>query len=88
MALLLFIPTSQVGVAFSAAYAKISHYHGQASTVVLHVAIFASTDARYALAQPVDMRVHEMPLPADAPLLPAAYEFLKTLPEYADATDC
>jgi hypothetical protein len=88
MALLLFIPTSQVGVAFSAAYAKISHYHGQGKTVALHVAIFASTDARYASANPVDLRMHEMTLPADAPLLPAAYEYLKTLPEYADATDC
>ena len=88
MALLLSIPTSQVGAPFADAYAKISHYHGWTNTVVVHVAIYASADARHIPAQPVDTRVHEMFLPSDAALLPAAYAFLKTLPEYADATDC
>lgn len=88
MAMLLSIPTSQVGAPFPAAYAKVSHYHGWTNTVVLHVAIYASADARHLPAQPVDTRSHEMPVPADAPLLPAAYAHLKTLPEYAGATDC
>lgn len=88
MALLLSIPTSQVGAPFPAAYAKISHYHGWTNVVSIHVAIYASADARHIPAQPVDARVHEMPVPHDAPLLPAAYDHLKTLPEYAGATDC
>lgn len=88
MALKLSIPTSQVGASFPEAYAKISHYHGWTHSVVIHVAIYASADARHIPAQPVDTRAHEMPLPTDAPLLVAAYDFLKTLPEYASATDC
>lgn len=88
MALLLSIPTSQVGAPFPAAYAKISHYHGWTNVVVIHVAIYASVDARHIPAQPVDTRAHEMPVPTDEALLPAAYTFLKTLPEYAGATDC
>ena len=88
MALKLSIPTSQVGAPFAEAYARISHYHGWTNTVVVHVAIYASSDARHISAQPVDTRTHEMPVPSDAALLPAAYEHLKTLPEYADATDC
>lgn len=88
MALLLSIPTSQVGAPFSDAYAKISHYHGWTNVVVVHVAIYASADARHIPAQPVDTRTHEMPVPNDEALLPAAYAFLKTLPEYADAVDC
>jgi hypothetical protein len=88
MALKLSIPTSQVGAPFGEAYAKISHYHGWTHAVVIHVAIYASADARHIPAQPVDTRVHEMPVPTDAALLPAAYEHLKTLPEYAGATDC
>lgn len=88
MALKLSIPASQVGAPFTDAYAKISHYHGWTNTVVVHVAIYASADARAITAQPVDTRVHEMPLPTDAALLLAAYEHLKTLPEYAGAADC
>lgn len=88
MALLLSIPTSQVGAPFSAAYAKISHYHGSTNVVVVHVAIYASADARHIPAQPVDTRSHEMPVPTDAALLPSVYEYLKAMPEYAGATDC
>lgn len=88
MALKLSIQTSQVGAPFAEAYAKISHYHGWTHMMVVHVAIYASADARHIPAQPVDTRVHEMPVPHDAALLPAAYEFLKALPEYAGATDC
>jgi hypothetical protein len=88
MALKLSIPTSQVGAPFSEAYAKISHYHGWTHMLVVHVAIYASADARHIPAQPVDTRMHEMPVPSEMALLPAAYEFLKTLPEYLGATDC
>lgn len=88
MALKLSIPTSNVGAPFAEAYARIATFHGWTHKVVLHVSIFASADARHSNAQPVDARAHEMPVPADAPLLPAAYVFLKTLPEYAGAEDC
>ncbi len=88
MALKLSIQTSQVGAPFAEAYAKISHYHGWTHMMVVHVPIYASADARHIPAQPVDTRVHEMPVPSDAALLPAAYDFLKSLPEYAGATDC
>jgi hypothetical protein len=88
MALLLSIPTSQVGAPFAEAYAKLSHYHGYTNVVLVHVAIYASADARHILAQPVDVRSHEMLVPTEAALLPSVYEYLKTLPEYAGAVDC
>lgn len=88
MALKLFIPDSQVGAPFADAYAKISHYHGWTHVLVAHIAIYANMDARFNNAQPVDTRTYEMPVPADGPLLPAIYAYLKGLPEYAGAVDC
>ena len=88
MALQLSLATSPMGVGFSAAYARIARVSGDKTRANVMVEIHANEAARQANAQPIETRMHSLPMPADAPLYPATYGALKLLPEYAGAVDC
>lgn len=88
MALMLSLSTSPLGVGFPAAYARVARVHGDKDGIRALVEIHANAGARVAGAQPVETRVHDLPLQDDAPLYPAVYDALKALPDYAGAVDC
>ena len=88
MALQLSLATSPMGVGFSAAYARIARVSGDKTRANTMVEIYANEAARQANAQPIETRMHSLPMPSDAPLYPAMYGALKLLPEYAGAVDC
>lgn len=88
MALMLNLPTSPLGVGFPAAYARIASVAGDKIGITAVVEVHANEAARHGGARPIDMRLHSLPLPSDAPLYPAVYGALKALPEYAGAVDC
>jgi hypothetical protein len=88
MALLLNMTTSPLGVGFPTAYARIARVSGDKNTSMVQVEIHASEAARFADARPIELRVHRLSMPHDAPLYPTLYNALKALPEYAGAVDC
>lgn len=88
MALLLSLADSPLGVGFPAAYARVTRVMADKVVARVMVDVHASAEARHAGAQPVETRMHELPLPSDAPLYPAVYDAIKTMPEYAGAVDC
>ena len=88
MALQLSMPTSPLGVAFPAAYARVSSLSGNKDEVRVIIEVYANETARQAGARSIETRLHTLAMPSDAPLYPAVYDALKQLPEYADAVDC
>jgi len=99
MALRLSIENTSVGVAFSAAYARVEgidiHYTSsedlESHTLVLAayvlVSFYATEEARFNNAQPVHRQSFRMSVPS-GDLMPGVYNQLKTLPEFAEAEDC
>jgi hypothetical protein len=88
MALMLNLPTSPLGIGFPNAYARVARVSGDKNAIRVMVEIHATEAARHAGAQPIETRLHTLPLPSDAPLYPAIYAALKAMPEYAGAVDC
>lgn len=88
MALMLALPTSSFGIGFPAAYARVTRVIANKWHVQVMVDVHATVDARHTNAQPVETRLHDLPLPSDAPLYPAVYDALKAMPEYEGAEDC
>jgi len=99
MALRLSIENTAVGVAFSAAYARVEgadiHYmpseDHESHTLVLvahvQVSFYATEEARFSNARPVHQQNFRMSVPS-GDLMPGIYNYLKTLPEFAEAEDC
>lgn len=99
MALRLSIENTAVGVAFSTAYARVegvnAHYMPsedlESSTFVLsahvRVSFYATEEARFNNAHPVHQQNFRMDVPS-GDLMPGIYNYLKTLPEFAEAEDC
>lgn len=87
MALKLSIPTSNVGVPFFEAYARITNFTGNKGQIQYQVAVNASQEAREANAQVVDQHVFFCETPA-GPLLDALYADLKQRPGFEGAEDC
>jgi hypothetical protein len=88
MALQLSLAMSSVGIAFPAAYARVTTVSGDKNQANVMVEIHATEAARQAGARPVETRFHTFPMPATSPLYPAIYGALKLLPEYSGAVDC
>lgn len=92
MALQLNIDNSDVGVGFSAAYAKISHVrvdnHGGDNIIVdVLVDVYASETSRESNSQVVANWHFRIPMPT-GDFLPAIYATLKEMPEFTGAIDC
>lgn len=88
MALKLNLAQTPIGIALPEAYARISNYDGSKSELLVRVAVYATADARGADARPIESRQHSLdPATLSGPLMPALYDALKTLPEYAGAMD-
>jgi len=92
MALQLNIDNSDIGVGFSAAYAKVSHVRvhnrdGDDIRVDIIVDVYASETARENNSQVVANWQFTIPMPT-GDFLPAIYNALKEMPEFAGATDC
>lgn len=87
MALKLSIPTSNVGVPFSEAYARITNIIGNKDQLQYQVSVSANAEARSVNAQEVAQHAFYCAMP-DGPLLPALYENLKQQVGFENAEDC
>lgn len=87
MALKISIATSNVGVPFAEAYARITNIYGNKDQVQYQVSVSASADARALNAQEVAQHAFYCATP-DGPLMPALYADLKAKPGFEDAEDC
>lgn len=87
MALKLSITTSNVGVPFAQAYARITNIHGNKDQVQYQVSVSANADARQANAQEVAQHAFYCPTPTDN-LMPSLYADLKTQVGFEAAVDC
>jgi hypothetical protein len=87
MALKISIATSNVGVPFAEAYARITNIFGNKDQVQYQVSVSANADARATNAQEVARHVFYCAMP-DGPLLFALYADLKQQPGFEGAEDC
>lgn len=87
MAIKISIPTSNVGVSFTEAYARITNIFGNKDQVQYQVSVFANADARAANAQEVANHAFYCAMP-DGPLFPALYADLKNQVGFENAEDC
>jgi len=87
VALKLSITTSNVGVPFAQAYARITNIHGNKDQVQYQVSVSANADARQANAQEVAQHAFYCPTPADN-LMASLYAELKTQVGFEAAVDC
>ena len=89
MALLINVQQSNVGVPFEQAYARITGYQGDKDSIVYHVFVSATQEARYTNARDVISYSYRTAAPAEGQLLiPYLYEDLKTRPEFVGSVDC
>lgn len=77
---------TDIGISVAAAYVKIGTYTGDKNHVTFDVQIYSSVDLRNAEKSPMGTRSYKIEAPAAA-ILPALYNHLKTLPEFAGALD-
>lgn len=71
-------------------FIQVKHPNSEKPTWVMQFSalIFTSRESKYALMEPVDSKIHQIPydMKADGPIS-AAYNYLKSLPEFGDAQD-
>ena len=87
MALKLSISTSNIGVPFDEAYARITNIIGNKNSLQYQVSVSANAEARQANAQEVAQHAFYCPTPTDN-LMASLYANLKTQAGFEDAQDC
>jgi len=87
MALKLSITTSNVGVSFAEAYARITNIYANKDQVQYQVSVSANADARQANAQEVAQHAFYCPTPTGN-LMASLYADLKTQAGFENAIDC
>lgn len=87
MALKISISTSNVGVPFTEAYARITNIHANKDQCQYQVSVSASADARQANAQEVAAHAFYCPTPTDN-LMKSLYTDLKNQSGFENAIDC
>ena len=87
MALKISISTSNVGVPFTEAYARITNIHGNKTQVQYQVSVSANSDARQANAQEVAQHAFYCPTPTGN-LMESLYADLKKQVGFENAEDC
>jgi len=87
MALKISISTSNVGVPFTEAYARINSFHGDKNQCQYHVSVSANADARQANAQEVASHAFYCATPTGN-LMEGLYADLKNQVGFEDAQDC
>lgn len=86
MALQTTFASEQNGLVVNGAYSRVQRFHGTKDTVRLDVETFVSHQARLEGKQPIAFNNYETSLPT-GDIMPALYNYLKTLPEFAGAID-
>jgi hypothetical protein len=87
MALKISIPTSNVGVAFTEAYARITNIFANKDQTQYQVAVYATEDARQANAQDVAQHAFYCATP-QGNIMEGLYADLKTQPGFENTEDC
>lgn len=87
MALKISIPTSNVGVSFTEAYARITNIFANKDQCHYQVSVSANTDARQANAQEVASHAFYCATPTGN-LMESLYVDLKNQVGFENATDC
>jgi len=77
--------TSPFGIVLPTAYAKISIFYGDKTTVNFEVLIWADTSARDSGKQRMEQLIYNIPYSQQ--VIADLYNYLKTLPEFAGAVD-
>lgn len=87
MALKISIPTSNLGVPFLEAYARITVFSGNKSQLQYQVCVSANAEARWANAGYVETHAFYCPVP-QGNIMDGLYADLKTQPGFENAEDC
>jgi hypothetical protein len=87
MALKLSIPTSNVGIPFAEAYARITNIFGDKNRLQYQVAVYATAEARQANAQDVTQYAYYCATP-QGNLMDGLYAHLKMQAGFEGAVDC
>ena len=88
MALKLNLESTQFGVPSPQAYARITNFFGTKDQIQVQVAIYFNEEARQNNMATVKENAHYIAIEdLKGDLIPAIYEVLKTLSDYAGATD-
>jgi len=87
MALKISIPTSNVGIPFTDAYARITNIFANKDRVQYQVSVSANADARQANAQEVASHAFYCATP-QGNLMDGLYADLKTQPGFENSIDC
>jgi hypothetical protein len=87
MALKISIATSNVGIPFAEAYARITNIFGNKDQVQYQVAVYATADARQANAQEVGQHAYYCATP-QGNLMDGLYADLKMQAGFEGAVDC
>lgn len=87
MALKISIPTSDLGVPFYEAYARITGFSGDKSRLQYQVCVSANAEARQANAGYVATHAFYCPVPPSN-IMDGLYADLKTQPGFENAEDC
>ena len=88
MALKLALTQTQFGVPAPEAYARITNFFGTKDQIQVQVAIYFNEEARQGNMATVKENAHYIAIEdLKGDLIPAIYEVLKTLSDYAGATD-
>ena len=87
MALKISIPTSNVGIPFLEAYARITNIFADKDQCQYQVAVYATEDARQANAQCVAQHAYYCATP-QGNIMQGLYEDLKTQVGFENAIDC
>lgn len=88
MALKISIPTSNVGVPFTDAYARITNIFANKDQLQYQVAVYATEDARASNAQDVQQHAFYCATPKGGDLMEGLYADLKQQPGFESAEDC
>jgi hypothetical protein len=87
MALKISILTSNVGIPFEKAYARITNIHGNKDQCQYQVAVYASTEARQENAMEVAQHAFYCSMPTEN-LMDGLYADLKQQAGFENAEDC
>jgi hypothetical protein len=88
MALKLNLASTQFGVPAPQAYARITNFFGTKDQIQVQVAVYYNEDARHSNMATVREDAHYIAVEdLEGDIIPAIYEVLKTLSQYAGAKD-
>ena len=89
MAIQIALQSSDMGITFAEAYARVGRFSGDKESIRYVVEIYASAETRATRRRPIQTQEYSVPYANVAgEILPALYADLKMRPGYDNAEDC